>query len=217
MEQALEIAGTLVGLLYLWLEYRASIYLWMAGIVMPAVYVFVYYEAGLYADFGINVYYLGAAVYGWVMWKYGAFLRRTVLRRTALKGESRTPQREENKRTKEQKTELPITRMPRRYLLPLAAVFVVAFVGIVRILIGLTDSNVPWLDSFTTALSIIGMWMLARKYVEQWWVWIAVDAVSAGLYIYKELHFTAALYALYTIIAIFGYFKWKRMMEEADR
>ena len=67
----LEIIGTLVGLIYLWLEYKASIYLWIAGIIMPAIYIFVYYEAGLYADFGINIYYLGAAVYGWLMWKYG--------------------------------------------------------------------------------------------------------------------------------------------------
>ena len=65
MEQALEILGTLVGLIYLWLEYRASIYLWIASVVMPAIYIFVYYDAGLYADFGINIYYLGAAVYGW--------------------------------------------------------------------------------------------------------------------------------------------------------
>lgn len=81
MEQILEIIGTLVGLLYLWLEYRASIYLWIAGIVMPAIYIFVYYDAGLYADFGINIYYLGAAIYGWTMWKYGSFLRRKFLRK----------------------------------------------------------------------------------------------------------------------------------------
>ena len=67
----LEIIGTLIGLLYLWLEYRASIYLWIAGIIMPAIYIFVYYRAGLYADFGINIYYLLAAVYGWLVWKYG--------------------------------------------------------------------------------------------------------------------------------------------------
>ena len=67
----LEIIGTIVGLAYLWLEYRASIYLWIASIIMPAIYIFVYYEAGLYADFGINVYYLGAAIYGWCAWKYG--------------------------------------------------------------------------------------------------------------------------------------------------
>ena len=84
MEQTLEIIGTLVGLLYLWLEYKASIYLWIAGIIMPAIYIFVYYNAGLYADFGINIYYLGAAIYGWMMWKYGAFLRRTILKKTAL-------------------------------------------------------------------------------------------------------------------------------------
>ena len=67
MEHTLEIIGTVVGILYLWLEYRASIYLWIAGIIMPAVYIFVYYDAGLYADFGINIYYLGAAIYGWMM------------------------------------------------------------------------------------------------------------------------------------------------------
>ena len=113
MEHTLEIIGTVVGILYLWLEYRASIYLWIAGIIMPAVYIFVYYDAGLYADFGINIYYLGAAIYGWMMWKYGAFLRRTILRR---KGAG---QKGEDTRTEEQKLELPITHMPARYLLPL--------------------------------------------------------------------------------------------------
>jgi len=83
------------------------------------------------------------------------------------------------------------------------------------ILIQYTDSTVPWLDSLTTALSIVAMWMLARKYVEQWLVWIVVDAVSAGLYIYKELYFTAGLYALYTVIAYFGYKEWIRLMKEA--
>ena len=112
MEHILEIIGTVVGILYLWLEYRASIYLWIAGIIMPAVYIFVYYDAGLYADFGINIYYLGAAIYGWMMWKYGAFLRRTILRR---KGAG---QKGEDTRTEEQKLELPITHMPARYLRP---------------------------------------------------------------------------------------------------
>ena len=142
---------------------------------MPAIYIFVYYNAGLYADFGINIYYLGAAIYGWMMWKYGAFLRRTILKKTAANIEN--PQQKP-----------PITRMPLHYLLPLTAVFAATFAGIAWILINFTDSNVPLLDSFTTALSIIGMWMLARKYVEQWWAWIGVDAVSAGLYVYKGFY-----------------------------
>ena len=180
----LEIAGTVIGLLYLWLEYKASIYLWIVGVIMPAIYIFVYYEAGLYADSGINVYYLLAAVYGWIIWKRGGG----------------------------NKKELPVTYTPLRVYLPLALVFVVAFWVIGWILVNFTDSTVPWLDSFTTALSIVGMWLLARKYVEQWLAWIAVDAVSCGLYIYKGLDFTAFLYGLYAVIAIFGYFKWKKMI-----
>ena len=183
---ALEIIGTLVGLVYLWLEYKASIYLWIASIVMPAIYIFVYYEAGLYADFGINIYYLGAAMYGWWVWKYG------------------------NRQSRHE--ELPITHIPRLKWLKAAMMYVLSQFLIVWILISYTDSNVPWWDAFTTALSIVGMWMLARKYIEQWWVWIVVDVVCAGLYVYKELYFTAVLYALYAIIAIFGYRKWKQLM-----
>lgn len=194
----LEIIGTIVGIAYLWFEYKASIHLWIAGIIMPAIYIFVYYDAGLYADFGINIYYLLVAVYGWVMWKYGGKLRRFVSPKTKKKEVSR---------------ELPIASVPKRVLLLLALVALAVFLLIAFILIRFTDSNVPWLDSFTTALSIVGMWMLAKKYVEQWWVWIVVDLVSAGLYIYKDLHFTAVLYFVYAIIAIFGYRKWKGMME----
>lgn len=186
----LEILGTLVGLIYLWLEYRASIHLWIAGIVMPSIYLFVYYDAGLYADFGINLYYLLIAVYGWTAWKYG---HKFLSQKTEMK-------------------ELPITRMPIRGWIKAGIAFAAAQLLIARILIYHTDSTVPWIDAFTTALSIVGMWMLARKYIEQWMVWMTVDVVSAGLYIYKELYFTAALYALYAIIAIFGYKKWKSMM-----
>ena len=191
MNNFLEISGTIVGIIYLMLEYRASIYLWIAGIVMPAIYIFVYYEAGLYADFGINVYYLLAAVYGWVMWKWGA--RR--------KGEIA-------------KEELPISSMPVRLYAVLGVVCVASWLVIAYVLANYTNSDVVWLDSFTTALSIVGMWMLAHKYVEQWLAWIAVDVVSAGLYVYKELYFTSGLYVIYAIIAIFGYWKWKRMMQE---
>lgn len=185
----LEIAGTVIGLVYLWLEYKASIYLWIAGIIMPAIYIFVYYDAGLYADMGINVYYLGAAVYGFAVWMLG---------RKAHEGR-----------------EMPITRMPRRLWPAAGMVCCVLFAGIGLLLISVTDSDVPWMDSFTTALSVVGMWMLARKHLEQWLVWIVVDVASAGLYVYKELYFTAVLYALYAVIAIFGYINWKKMMNNA--
>ena len=75
-----------------------------------------------------------------------------------------------------------------------------------------TDSTVPYIDAFTTSLSIVAMWMLARKYVEQWLVWIVVDAVSAGLYFYKGIPFYGVLYAIYTAVAYFGYRRWLRQM-----
>lgn len=192
MFEFLEIIGTIVGLVYLYLEYKASIHLWIAGIIMPAIYIFIYWDAGLYADFGINVYYLLAALYGWFLWKYG----------------------NKNKCSESSNgNELPISKIPRKLIFPSILVFVLTFILILYILISFTDSNVPYLDSFTTALSIVGMWMLARKFIEQWWVWIVVDLVSAGLYVYKELYMTSGLYALYAVIAFFGYLNWKKLMK----
>ena len=190
--QALEILGTIVGLAYLWLEYRASIYLWIASIIMPAIYLFVYYNAGLYADFGINIYYLVIAIYGWAAWKYGFRLFGS---NDKLKSE-----------------ELPISYTPTKMWVKITAIYTILQLVIAWILIRFTDSSVPWADAFTTALSIIAMWMLARKYIEQWWVWFVVDITSAALYIYKDLYFTAALYALYALIVFFGYRKWKQLM-----
>ena len=164
---------------------------------MPAIYIFVYYKAGLYADFGINIYYLIAAIYGWFFWMWG---------HRKKKGEQSADASADNK-----PQDLPIVYTPQKCYSPLFQVFIFTFIGIAWILIEYTDSNVPWLDSFTTALSIVGMWMLARKYIEQWFAWILVDIVCCGLYIYKDLYFTSALYGLYSIIAIFGYFKWKKL------
>lgn len=188
MEQYLEILGVIVGAIYLWLEYKASIYLWIASIVMPAIYLVVFYGAGLYADTAINIYYLVVALYGWFAWKYGS----------------------------SDKKELPITRISTRQAVAMVALYAVMQVVISLALIHLTDSDVAWFNGLTSALSVVGMWMLARKWIEQWIVWIVVDILSAGLYCYKGLYLTAILYAIYAIIAIFGYRKWQQMMTEQD-
>ena len=185
---ALDITATIVGLVYIWLEYRASIYLWIAGIIMPAIDIFLYYEAGLYADFGMAIYYTLAALYGYAVWKWG------------------------KKRGTAADEQLPITRFPKRKLLPVALLFAVAWAAIYEILIHFTNSDVPITDSFANALSFVGLWALARKYLEQWMVWIVVDVVLSALYIYKGIPFKASLYALYVVIAVAGYFKWKKMM-----
>ena len=191
MEVYIEILGVLTGVIYLWLEYKASIYLWIAGIIMPAIYLFIYYNAGLYADFGINIYYLVIAIYGFIAWKTGF----------SITGRKR------------EKRELPVSCISAKGVTKALCAYIVAQFAIAWLLINHTDSTVAIADSFTTALSIVGMWMLARKYIEQWWVWCVVDVASSALYIHKELYFTAVLYAIYAVIAIFGYYNWKRMIK----
>ena len=194
MEQYIEILGTIVGIIYLWLEYKANIYLWLVSIIMPAIYLYIFYVAGLYADFAINIYYLLIAIYGWMAWKYGFKLFSA-------------------KREKNGDEKLRISHVPKKLWIRLVVVYVLLQLSITWVLITYTNSDVPWLDSFTTSVSILAMWLLARKYLEQWLVWIVVDVVSAGLYLYKDLYYTSALYAVYAIIAIFGYYKWKSIMQ----
>ena len=179
----LEIVGTIIGFVYLWQEVKASIWLWLTGIVMPAIYTVVFYQSGLYADFGIQVYYIVAALYGFLFWKFG----------------------------KKQDKPLPIVHTSVRQGVILFLITVLVFIPIYLILTKFTDSTVPFYDSATTALSIVALWMLAKKHVEQWFVWIAVDAVSSALYFYKGIYFTAVLYAVYTVVAIYGYKKWNLM------
>lgn len=189
-DNILEIAGTLVGVLYLYWEYKGDIKLWIAGIIMPAISLYVYYNAGLYADFGINIYYFLASIYGLAIWLFG------------MKGD------------KGDRFELKVAHTSRKLYLPLSLAFLVLWIVIGEILIHFTNSTVPWIDSFTTALSIIGMWMLARKLIEQWWAWLLVDVVSSCLYVYKGVYFYAALYAAYSVIVFFGYKKWKMLMAQ---
>ncbi len=218
----LEIAGTIIGLIYLWLEYRASVWLWIAGLVMPAIYLVVYYQAGLYTDFGISIYYLLASLYGLICWLKGR-AASTKLSSANLSEENTNGNpdisngNEENTKVNPETEEsLSITKTPKSLYWPLTAIFLLLFVAIGIILDRFTDSTVPWADAFTTALSIVAMWMLARKYLEQWLVWIAADAACAILYTYKGLWFTSGLYLLYAVIAVFGYTKWIRLAKNHD-
>jgi len=192
-EHWLDMLSTALGLLYIILEYRASIALWLVGIIMPAIDTYLYWSHGLYADFGMAIYYTLAAIYGWVMWRWGS----------VLSGQSQRPHDDK-----------PITHFPPSRIVPAAVGFLAAWAAIWYVLVRWTNSTVPVTDSFVNALSFVGLWALAHKYLEQWFIWIVIDAFSAALYAYKGIPFKASLYALYVVIAVFGYFKWKRMMSE---
>lgn len=187
----LDILGFAVGIVYLVLEYRASIWLWLASIVMPLVDMALYFKAGLYADFGMAVYYCLAAIYGWCVWRRGG---------SSSAGTADTPER------------LPVTHYKRSHVLPSVLVGLGLWAAIWCFLSTRTDSTVPVADAFTTALSIVALWALARKYAEQWLLWLVVDAVCTALYIYKGIPFKACIYGIYTIFAVFGYRRWLRMI-----
>lgn len=182
-----EFIGFVVGILYLYWEYHADPRMWFANIVMPIISFWVYYRAGLYADFAMNCYYFIMAIYGYIAWTRG--IRR---------GDS--------------------ARRISHISLGTAVATVVVFFGVYALiamwLIICTDSSVPYLDAFTTAMSIIATWMLARKYIEQWLAWIAVDAVCVYLYFFKDRQFYAVLYGIYTVIAVLGYMKWRKLMKK---
>lgn len=186
LDTILEVLGFVTGLCYLWYEYHASARLWIFSIIMPMIGMVLYFNKGIYADFAINIYYFLIAIYGYVAWTFNF--------------------------SKKQKEELPISRIKLRAAVVCAVVAAVLWLGISYVLRTYTDSTVPYIDAFTTSLSIVAMWMLARKYVEQWLVWIVVDAVSAGLYFYKGIPFYGMLYAIYTTVAYFGYCRWLRLM-----
>lgn len=187
MDLLLEILGFTIGIIYLWYEYHANPRMWFASIVMPLISMWIYFRKGLYADFAINIYYVVIAVYGYLAWTFHG---------------------DRKKRRKP----LPVTRTPLWAAAVAAAAFAVLWAAIWWLLENATDSTVPVADAFTTALSIVAMWMLARKYAEQWLAWLAVDAVCVGLYIYKGIYFYATLYAVYTVIAWLGYRKWLALM-----
>ncbi len=189
----LDILGFAVGIVYLILEYKASIWLWLASIIMPAVDMVLYYKAGLYADFGMAVYYCLAAVYGYLSWR---FFRPG-------KGDGTQKER-------------PVTRYRREHIIPSAAAALLLWAAIWFILVRFTDSTVPVADAFTTALSIVALWALARKYAEQWLIWLAVDLVCCILYVYKGIPFKAAIYGIYTVVAVLGYRKWLGLAATAD-
>ena len=185
----LDILGFVVGLVYLWLEYKASIWLWLAGIIMPAIDLFLYYKAGLYADFGMAIYYCLAGIYGFLAWK-------------CFKPSGN-------------KKELPITRFPEKLILPAAVIALALWAAIWWILVRYTDSTVPVADAFTTALSIVALWALSRKYAEQWLIWLVVDLVCCVLYVRKGIPFKASIYGLYSVVAVLGYRKWLQAMRFA--
>lgn len=183
----IEIFGVITGIVYVILEVKQNRLLWPLGIATSAAYVYIFFTGKFYADMGLQLYYVLISIYGWYFWSRGG--------------------------TKRVRGELPVVRITRPQFIWLLLVFAITWAGIFIVLDRFTDSTVPVGDSFTTSLAIVATWMLTRKIIEQWFLWMLANVVSIGLYIYKGLYPTVILYAVYAGMAFYGYLEWKKSMK----
>lgn len=193
----MEIAGTLSALLYLFLSIRENIWLWPVGFVTSFFYMLIFFQSRLYADMGLQVYYLWVSVYGWFHW---------MGRRQLTKPETQLETR---------------CLSPRGWLTYLTLVLAGSAVlylvlRFVPLWLGLPPSELPLGDAFTTAGGVVATWMLARKILENWLFWVVVNAVSLGMYVYKDLQITAGLFVVYTLMAVVGYYRWKQNLKQTQ-
>ncbi len=180
-QSLLEVIGVITGLLCVYLAARNIIWNWPFAIISVIIYIFIFFEAHLFADMGLQVYFLGMNIYGWYYW-------------------SRKPATE---------AKTPVMRIKRTEII-LSVMAIVLFTFILGSVLKYTTASFPYLDSFCTACSLVAQILLARKVLENWLIWIFVDVIYVGVYIFKDLHLTAVMYAIYVAIALFGYIDWKK-------
>jgi nicotinamide mononucleotide transporter len=183
-----EVLGFGTGAACVFLAARRNIWTFPVGIANNLVFVVLFFGAALYADLGLQIVYLVLGVMGWLGWS-----RHRGTDDRAL-----------------------ITRMPRRSILPLALVAVAGTAIIALALHSYTDSTTEIADAATTSVSLVAQYMLNRRWLENWFVWIAVDVAYIGLFLYKGLNITAALYLLFIGLCVFGLRGWIRARRAQD-
>jgi nicotinamide mononucleotide transporter len=181
---ALEVAAFAMALAMVVFNVRVHPAAWPLAIASSAVYGFVFWEHRLYGEATLQLLFIAMAGWGWWQWVKG-------------RGEGGGP--------------LVVRSLSRRGRFATVAAIAVAWPAIGFVLAAFTDSDVPWWDAFPTAASIVGTALLARKYVENWPVWIAVNVVAIGLFVFKGLWLTTVLYALFVVLSIVGWIAWRRL------
>ena len=177
----IELIAVFFGLICVWYMKKESVLAFPTGIVNVLIYVYIFFDASLYANAAINGFFFLTSVYGWYNWT----------------------RKNSNAET------IRITKSSKLELL-LSFLAVILFFIIIRIVLGkYTTSTIPTWDAATTAVYIVASWLLSRKKIENWLLWIAADAVMIGLCSWQGLYFTAFQYLVFTIIAIMGYREWK--------
>lgn len=186
---SLEIVGFVFGAWSVFLMTRENVWAWPIGLVNLAAYVAVFRDAKLYADMGLQVVYIALCLYGWHHWLHGG------------RGHG----------------VLGVARTPRAALALSTTLGTAGFFALGSLLHRLTDAALPFLDSALTSFSLVAQWLQTRKWIENWHVWIVVDAVYVGMYVFKRLYLTAGLYAVFLVLALMGLRSWRASLVASDR
>lgn len=192
IQNYLDIAASLVGLLYLFLEYKASIWMWLVSIIMALLFVYIFLEAQLYAMMIIYIYFFFASIYGWIAWL--------------------------TKNRDSETGEHTLLRLPKEKTLTVVASVFISSILISLLLHYFTDSKSYILlgDAITTALNVVALWMAARKWAEQWCLLIPANLLSGILLMIQGQGASSIMFFIYFVVSIFGYLNWKRIADKKE-
>jgi nicotinamide mononucleotide transporter len=183
----LEAVAVVFGIVSVYLSTQENIWSWPTALVNVALFSALFLRSGLYSDTGLQVVYFVLSLYGWYEWLYGGAGR----------------------------TAITVSRTSRKTWIVLGGVGVVAWALLGSITSRLPGTALPYVDAATTTVSLLAQWMMTRKLIENWLIWIAVDVVYVGMFIYKGLYLTAFNYGIYLALAVLGYIAWKRSLTTA--
>ncbi|RMM40396.1 Nicotinamide mononucleotide transporter PnuC [Pseudomonas syringae pv. aptata] len=177
----LELFAAAIGVIAVWLTVKQNPWCWPIGLVMVVIYIWIFFDVKLYSDMLLQVIYAGLQVYGWLQWtRHGDGL--------PVKA---------------------VTTLQNSSVLKGLAVGALVSVALGAGMAHFTDAAQPWLDAALTGFSLVAQVWMAQKRVQCWPLWILLDVIFVGLFIYKELYLTAALYGLFTLLAVQGWREWR--------
>ena len=177
----IELLGTLTGIAGVWLTVRQNIWCFPVGMINVILYAAVFYQSRLYGDAALQIFYVALLAYGWQNWQ-----------------------------CKKSRNELLVTKLnPRQWVFSLG--FLAAGTYSIHFLLSrYTNSDIAEWDALTTSMSLLAQWMIAQKKIENWILWVIADFIYIGMYLHKGLYFTAFLYFVFIVLAVKGYFDWKK-------
>jgi nicotinamide mononucleotide transporter len=184
----LEFVAVAFGIVSVFLSVREHIWSWPTAIINVSLFFVLFYQSGLYSDMGLQLVYLGLSIYGWYEWLYGGTGR----------------------------TRLLVSRTPRRVWTALAAIALVLWTALGAVTSRLPGASLPYVDAATTTTSLVAQWMMTRKLLENWTLWIIVDVAYVAMFLFKGLYLTAGNYAVYFVLAVAGHLAWKRSLERTS-